>query len=72
MRKQIIKLKTFAKGSPLPHHWRYHSVKVGLYHRPNQIIEVNDSRGGTCFERPLKQERGHLETSYLVIMYTNS
>ena len=24
--------------------------KVGLYHRPNQINEMNDSGGGRCFE----------------------
>ena len=29
-------------------------VKVGLYHRHNQINEMNDSRGGRCFESPLK------------------
>ena len=37
-------------------------LKVGLYHWPNQINEMNDSRGGRCFESPLKQERGHAET----------
>ena len=29
-------------------------VKVALYHRPYQINEMNDSRGGRCFEIPLK------------------
>ena len=31
-----------------------HVFKVGLYHKPNQINEMNDSRGGRCFECPLK------------------
>ena len=32
----------------------YVVVKVGLYHRPNQINEMNDSQKGRCFESPLK------------------
>ena len=44
-------------------------IEVGLYHRPNQINEMNDSRGGRCFENPLKEERGQVETSNFATMY---
>ena len=44
-------------------------LQVGLYHRPNKINEMNNSRGRRYFESPLKLERGHIETSNLVIMY---
>ena len=27
-------------------------LKAGLYDRPNQINDMNDSRGGRCFENP--------------------
>ena len=30
---------------------------------------MNDSREGKCFKSPLKQERGHVETSNLAVMY---
>ena len=30
------------------------ALKAGLYHRPNQINEMNDSRAERCFQSPLK------------------
>ena len=40
----------------LEHRFRhnFHLLNVGLCHRPNQINEMNDSRGGRCFESSLK------------------
>ena len=59
----------FEVGTELAHKCKSYRLKVGLFHGPNQINEMNDSRGGRCFKSPLKQKRGHLETSNLAIMY---
>ena len=52
--KDKIKFQTVTQEAGLEFSDVKVHFKVGLCHRPNQINEMNDARGGRCFQNPLK------------------